>query len=631
MLLSLFSACGATEEPVATPEPTVETIISTPEPEPTPEPEYEYSPVFTEIAEHPENMNPLCYSADGWYVSGSDFNQQDGSYSSKLCLIADDGSISKIADATEGYEISGAAIDNKGNVIRVESAFEDDGMVYYLVGSSRTKIKNEDGLIIDASSMKIDESGNALMLADGSIIKVSLEGDILETVPCDGLPVRLIELNDGSVELEQWTNEQLFLGDDNLPDSSGMVFDGFGNYKYCYNDNIQFCTDSGKLFNWTSVDISVDEVMSVAGGDALHCFLGSWNTEENGYDYELAEIFCYIKGDAPAKKTLTLASLDADYELQNMLVKFNRSQPDFRVELEVLPAEEIENCGADIINLSGLDWYALGEKGLLEDVMPYLGEDAETIFPNIMNALTVDGKLYSTCSGFSITSLLGYAGLVGGKIGWTYDDFFSVINSIPSGETIFDPETASRDEILRDYLGTMRVIDSDSEEYKKAVEIADTAVGEPAATQLLERTSLFTYEDIILNDLKFDGNAVFVGLPVSEGSGNLLVLYPGFAMSSTCEDKDTAWCFLKQFFTEEYQGKQWYFPSNMNAFNAGLAAAQEMQYEGEEQMPRAVMYSEEGVPTYYYSITAHQAQELLDIVNSAKVFINNPKIEEALK
>lgn len=630
LVLFLLAACGEAEEvPVATPEPTVEV---TPTPEPTPEPEYEYAPEFVAVSGNPEYMIPFFFAeGEGWYASGSDFNAADGTYSSKLCLVSPDGKVTDAANAKEGFEISGAAGTADGKVIWIESAYEEDGMTYYVVSKdSRNKIANENGFVFDASSMQTDESGNVLLLADNSVVTVSQSGETVSVEPCEGMATKLIKLADGSVAAVAWQGEQLTVGGSAVSDSASAVFSGFGPNLYCYNDNIRFCTDGGDLFNWTSVDISVDEVEAVAGGDQLHCFLGSWDTENNCYSYELATVTCYIKGTAPAKQTLTLAALDADYDLQNMIVRFNRFNPDFRIELQIVPEDEIEACDADIISLDGLDYRTLAESGKLEDLLPYLGDGASAIFPNILDALEVDGKLYSTNSGFSITALMGYAGIVGGRIGWTYDDYFAVLNTVPAGESLFDPETATRADVLRDYLGTMKSVDTGSEEYQKAVEVADTVEGEPAATQLLRRISLFSYDDIILNDLEFDGNAVYVGLPVSEGNGNLLVLFPGFAMSSSCGNKDLAWQFLGRFFTEEYQSKQWYFPGNMNAFSSGLAAAQQEQYEEDEKLPRAVSYSAEGAPTYYYAISWHQAQELQEIVSGAKVFINSPKIEETL-
>ena len=120
------------------------------------------------------------------------------------------------------------------------------------------------------------------------------------------------------------------------------------------------------------------------------------------------------------KTVLTLATMDLDWNTQRMLVKFNRSSPDYRIELldysefnteedytagqTKLNAEIMAGKMPDILNLNGLNSFGkMASKGLLLDLMPLLNEDPELkgqIFDNVLNALMTDGKLYRTASGF---------------------------------------------------------------------------------------------------------------------------------------------------------------------------------------------------------------------------------------
>lgn len=628
MVFSALAGCSGKNEPVeksvSTPFPTV-APTPVPTPEPTPEPEYEYRAEFIPVKESPEYVTPRVFDGEGWYVTASEFCEADGSFLSSIYYVSEAGTVEKKISADAGYEICGVALDENQNLIYIESHFDSDEMIFTLVCSEEEhQISLEDGVSLNPAEMKISNEGNLYVLTDTGCVVLDGNGEVKNTVTFDGIPQGLIRLSDGTVEICGWKEEQLIIGDDVLPASAAKVFDGFGNYPYCYNDNIRFCSKGLDLFNWTSVDISVDDVTAICGGDELHCFLSRWNTDPNTYEYELARITCYVKGTAAEKKTLRLAAVDADYELQNLVVDFNRSNDDFRVELEIIPQEELSSCDADLFYLQGMDYYSMAENGLFEDLLPYYGDGIASQFPTITDALTVNGCLYATCPGFSISTLIGYPGIVGGTIGWSYEDYLAVMNNVAEGETIFNQEMISKDSVLHDYLGTFHgKVDENSDEYKKATAVADSVEGAPASTALLEYTSMFSYDDIILNDLKFDGQAVYAGLPtVNEAqSGNLLVLYPGFAIAKTCPDKDLAWKFADSFDSEEYQSKQWYFPSNINAFNAGLEGAMQVQYDGDEQIPRAVSYSESGVPTYYYAITAHQADELKEIISKAQAFV----------
>ena len=57
----------------------------------------------------------------------------------------------------------------------------------------------------------------------------------------------------------------------------------------------------------------------------------------------------------------------------------------------------------------------------------------EDFFPNVLSALEVDGKLYAACAGFAVQTVAGASSVVGDTPGWTYDDYYAALATMPEG------------------------------------------------------------------------------------------------------------------------------------------------------------------------------------------------------
>ena len=147
----------------------------------------------------------------------------------------------------------------------------------------------------------------------------------------------------------------------------------------------------------------------------------------------------------------------------------------------------------------------------------------------------------------------------------------------------------------------------------------------------------------------FGGDVTFIGYPTEYGTGNMLRVQSGYAISSKCENKEGAWQFLRQFFTEEYQeNNNWgSFPSNVNAFNKRLEKAMTPVYETDadgnfilDENGNKIEQSQGGwgwgsVSIEIYALKQEEADQILELINTTtKVFntddsIVNIVIEEA--
>ena len=172
----------------------------------------------------------------------------------------------------------------------------------------------------------------------------------------------------------------------------------------------------------------------------------------------------------PNKTVLTLATMNLDGDMQRMIVKFNRNNPNYRIEisnyseynteedyeagLTKLNTEIMAGNVPDILNLDGLSTGKLAARGILADLMPYLNNDEELkdqMFDNVLKALMSDGKLYRTASSFNIETVMGASSIVGDQPGWTLEEYNAALKTMPAGCEPFSQGT-TRDTILSSCL-----------------------------------------------------------------------------------------------------------------------------------------------------------------------------------
>ena len=307
-----------------------------------------------------------------------------------------------------------------------------------------------------------------------------------------------------------------------------------------------------------------------------------------------------------------LLSVNPVEDLQDAIVSFNQSRDDTILMLKSFdPADndtetvqvlrqfirdELGGILPDVVDLTGLPYEALAASGMFEDLYPLLDGDGElsrsSFVPQVLSAMEVNGKLYGSASGFTLGTVAGPARLLGTMKSWTIRDYNSITSTMGEGTYAFGAlDTQSN--VLYDLLGIQlhRFVDwsnlscsFDNADFISILELIrklpadylDTVDAEQIQKniQLFLRTTLYEANDLSAAGSNF-ASPVFVGLPVIEGSGNVLNLQRGFAISSSCADKDAAWQFIRSTLTADSQSGSWVFPSNLDAFEAYIASSGE--------------------------------------------------------
>lgn len=469
-----------------------------------------------------------------------------------------------------------------------------------------------------------------------------------------------------------------------LPNGAYTVFPGGGEFPLYYSSGTNFYgfdPDTGtseKVFSWTNLDVGasvygqlyISEDGSVSGiSDESTYTDGKTNPS-----YKLFEVKKVPVSSLPQKKTIVLATQWLNYEVGRSVIGFNRANADYHIDihdyseyntqddyeagLTKLQTEIMAGNVPDLIDLSSMPVSRFASKGLLEDLYPWLDKDPEMnredYFENVFKACEQDGKLVSTVPGFSVSTLTGASSVVGDTPGWTYAEFDAALATMPEG---CDPLSAytTRSDILRtcfgmdlekyvnwktgecdfdnaDFAALLRFAarfpkDYNWEDYDYADESDEARLA--SGRQMLSSTWIGSPDDVMFAGYTFGNQGyTFIGYPTNSGVGSFLSVEAGLAMSASCRDKETAWQFLRTFFTDEFQKNIYALPVSKAAFQAKLDQAMELQYEKDangdyvldengEKKPLAKFINVDplGKETPYYALSQEQADKLTELVS----------------
>ena len=543
------------------------------------------------------------------------------------------------------------------------------------------EVSQEDGL--NAYNMQLDEKGNVVVPIGQGVRAIDLEGKDVYIVPTSGYIDSLIKLPDGRIAATIYDDQQLLciLDAENskFVDGVPINFDlynavaGGGEYDIYYTNGAYFYgykigdEKPTRLFSWISCDVNGQRVnvLDVSDDGVVTGILTDYDTKNQTYSSEFVHISKVPYDSVPHKEPITLAVLYLDYNVQDLIIDYNRRSDKYRIEvidyseynndqdgwdagLTKLNTEILSGNVPDILSLNGLNYTQLASKGILADLYPFIDADKELkredFFPNVLAALEVNGKLCSTVSSFYISSAIGAASVVGDEPGWTYDEFNEALASMPEGCTAFD-QYVTRDEILNTCLaldmneyvdwntGKVRF---DSPEFIQLLKFANSFPSEfdwenfdwskeestedrlAQGKQMLVRTSAYSIEDIFYNNYTqfLGGKVTYIGFPTAHGTGNMISFAgdSGYAMSAKGAHQDAAWEFLRSFLTEKYQSENVYaLPSRTDVFEAKAKEATTIQYERNDEGKELLDDNGEKIPVVRYNMWNRETNEIEEI------------------
>ena len=369
----------------------------------------------------------------------------------------------------------------------------------------------------------------------------------------------------------------------------------------------------------------------------------------------------------PKIRTLIYANLTEDGVNRAAVEAFNQNHEDIRIEVrdyfdedgfsgkQRLLTEIAAGNIPDIIDLGRkssleylLPYKLLAKKGFLEDLWPYIENDSdlgrESLLEAPLKAAEVDGGLYVAFNRVAIHTLAGREDIVGNRYGWTLDDLQEAFSTMPEESSIlpfyttkssafFDMFSASLDKYVNWETGACSF---DSEGFRSDLVFVNSFPDDVEIDTVLPRESLSdemfarmyhgqqmlfdpfinTPHDIQLLDRCFGQESIsLVGYPTSDGKpGSYFVVYGNtLAISSTCQDKEAAWEFLRRLFLPQYANDYVYKNNRGQGFPINLSDYDRMKRYVTGRM-EGVTFSKDPAD-FPHRATEEQVKRFEDLIN----------------
>jgi len=566
----------------------------------------------------------------------------------------------------------------------------------------------EENLYLYDSNIVMGDGGVIYVVGNMAIYAITAVGERLGEVPVDGVNTYvdgICILGDGTVAafLYDYTSDTYNITLKPLDFDEGKMGEsipipdnvsGYSTVRGDENYDFYWATDSyffgydietgesTNLLSWLgcNVDFSPWQSKPVVFPDGTIVVVSSlydYNriTDEVIYTNEIATLTRTPASEVTHKQTLTLACVWLDYDLRREVLRFNRENTDYQIDvidysqfdtsddydagLRKLRTEIISGNVPDIIFTSGMPMAQFAAKGLLLDLTELIENDPEFGVPGALVEPVIDamrdsqGRLYQTASTFRISTVLGSPSLVGYDIGWTFDEFYEAYAKMSPDATIFS-EYMTQEWVLQE-ICTWNLdslinwetgeVHFDSDEFRKMLEFvklfpaeydweSEMDIGydrpyeseESLIAQGRQMLALNQVADLFyfrFTKAAFGGEVTFIGFPTESGNGSAFDVGNGVAISATSSNQDVAWEFVRRFFTEDYQTRFGYgLSTNAKVLEATFEREMEVRYEtdpitGEEvEVSQGGMGMGDGEVIEIYALTQAERDQIMELVNT---------------
>ena len=546
----------------------------------------------------------------------------------------------------------------------------DGSMIASLDLSDTNNEDNEDGMSGNLSSFAVDAAGNLYVSDYNNIYVLDAEGNVQFKLDGSQYNGSLCRLNAQQVGV-MWYN---YTDDVNAADENGQYFvpidletkdwgekvklpsnvwsilpgDDAYDFYYTYNNNIYGYaakTDTKeKLVDWLACDVDTNNMSGYAmlSDSRVAALMQDWSTDPT--TYQLIVLHRVDASEIKEKKVLTLACMYLDWNLRSMIVEYNKTNDEYRINVvdygeyatdddynagvTKLTTEIISGSVPDIFLTSNLPIDKYAAKGVIADLNTFMdggnGLSRDYFVPQIMNALEKDGKLYELPTSFTVTTAYALSSIASQYDTWNVAAVQDAMTQLQEGATVFSngwtKNTALSNCLSRNLSAfvdwTTGKCEFDSEAfqqllafcnsfpaetsdgdgaiaYASSADIAvDDAMWESDATritngkQLMSTIGMYSFDSYIWNVYAIRDKITFTGYPTEDGSGSSFGLQMPMAISSVTKYPDAAWDFvcsiIKKMNTIDENNYYYGFPISQAAFDAEMTDIMTEQYQLDE-------------------------------------------------
>ena len=529
---------------------------------------------------------------------------------------------------------------------------------------------NEDGMSGNLSSFAVDAAGNLYVSDYNNIYVLDAEGNVQFKLDGSQYNGSLNRLNAQQVGV-MWYNytDDVNAADENgqyfvpidletkdwgekvkLPSNVWSIFPGDDAYDfyYAYNNNIYGYaakTDTKeKLVDWLACDVDTNNMSGYAmlSDSRVAALMQDWNTDPT--TYQLIVLHRVDASEIKEKKVLTLACMYLDWNLRSMIVEYNKTNDEYRINVvdyseyatdddynagvTKLTTEIISGSVPDIFLTSNLPIDKYAAKGVIADLNTFMdggnGLSRDYFVPQVMSALEKDGKLYELPTSFSVQTAYALSSIASQYDTWNVAAVQDAMTQLQEGATVFSngwtKNTALSNCLSRNLSAfvdwTTGKCEFDSEAfqqllafcnsfpaetsdgdgaiaYASSADIAvDDAMWDSDATritngkQLMSTIGMYSFDSYIWNVYAIRDKITFTGYPTEDGSGSSFELQMPMAISSVTKYPDAAWDFvcsiIKKMNTIDENNYYYGFPISQAAFDAEMTDIMTEQYQLDE-------------------------------------------------
>ncbi len=531
----------------------------------------------------------------------------------------------------ENSSIYGMAVNADGNLVMLVNQYEyiedEEGNVTDVNSNMQLcTVSPSDGSVIDSMEITevlgvsqetyiqyfcVDGQGNlCLSDSDSKIYVLNKDMKKICEITVDGWINDMVTSKEGDIYVASYGNEgmelkKIDIAAKKIGEAVQGVSEGYGNFSFHTGVEKSLLVSSSdgistfdiqsqtkeELFKWLDVDINSDDV-SQAGelsDGRIWAIIREYDKDYNS-TYQLVYLSKKDASEVTARQEIVFGAMWIDSDIKRNIIKFNKTNTEYRIVVKEYGEIDYEtgliqlgadlttgNC-PDIISLSQLDFAQYANKGIFEDLYPYMeqsGIKKEDYVENVLEAYESDGKLYGIMTSFYLSSTAVKKSLVGDKTGWTLNEMLDLVDEVkPQYVTSYD----SRETMLYYcvYQNIDEFIDWESgacnfagDQFIRALEFAAQFPSSEEADYndregissllhsnklLLMQTSISSVQEYQMMKGMFGEDITYIGSPSSDRKGNLIQPAGGsLAMSSKSKYKDGVWEFMKVLLGAEYQ------------------------------------------------------------------------------
>lgn len=528
----------------------------------------------------------------------------------------------------------------------------------------------EDGMSSNLSSFAVDAAGNLYVSDYNNIYVLDAEGNVQFKLDGSQYNGSLYRLNAQQVGV-MWYNytDDVNAADENgqyfvpidletkdwgekvkLPSNVWSILPGDDVYDFYYADNNNIFgytakTDTkDKLVDWLACDVDTNNMSGYAmlSDSRVAALMQDWNTDPT--TYQLIVLHRVDASEIKEKKVLTLACMYLDWNLRSMIVEYNKTNDEYRINVvdyseyatdddynagvTKLTTEIISGSVPDIFLTSNLPIDKYAAKGVIADLNTFMdggnGLSRDYFVPQVMSALEKDGKLYELPTSFSVQTAYALSSIASQYDTWNVAAVQDAMTQLQEGATVFSDgwtkNTALSNCLSRNLSAfvdwTTGKCEFDSEAfqqllafcnsfpaetsdgdgaiaYASSADIAvDDAMWDSDATritngkQLMSTIGMYSFDSYIWNVYAIRDKITFTGYPTEDGSGSSFELQMPMAISSVTKYPDAAWDFvcsiIKKMNTIDENNYYYGFPISQAAFDAEMTDIMTEQYQLDE-------------------------------------------------